>query len=91
MIKNLKNKSYEERQNILNVTILETRRLRGDVIEIFKICKGFDIIESSLFFTFSTASTRGHTLKLVKPRCHPDNRKFSFAHKVIDTWNSLDE
>ena len=31
----------------------------------------------------------GHTLKLVKPRCHLDIRKFSFAHRVNDTWNSL--
>ena len=91
MIPNLKKKSYEERLNIFNITALETRTLRGDIIEIFKICKGFDITEPSLFFTFSTAPTRGRTLKLVKPRSHLDNRKFSFAHRVIDTWNSLDE
>ena len=90
MIPNLKNKSYEERLNILNLTTLETRRLRGDLIEVFKICKGFDSLEPSLFFKFSTAPTRGHMLKLVKPRCHLDVRKFSFAHRVVDIWNSLD-
>ena len=50
MIPNLKNKSYDERLNILNITTLETRRLRRDIIEVFKICKGFDITEPSLFF-----------------------------------------
>mgnify|MGYP003422120574 FL=1 len=40
MIPNLKNKAYEERLNNLNLTTLETRRLRGDLIEVFKICKG---------------------------------------------------
>ena len=83
MIPNLKNKSYEERLNILNVTTLETRRLRADIIAVFKICKGFDITEPSLFFTFSTAPTRGLTLKLIKPRCYLDIRKFSFAQGVL--------
>ena len=91
LIPNLKNKSNEERLNISNITTLETCRLRGDIIEVSKICKGFDITEPSLFFTCSTAPTRGHTLKLVKPRCHLDIRKCSLAHRVIDTWNSLDE
>ena len=34
---------------------------------------------------------RGHSLKIVKPRCRLDVRKFSFAHRVVDMWNSLDE
>ena len=40
MIPNLKNKTYEERLNNLQLTTLETRRLRGDSIEVFEICKG---------------------------------------------------
>ena len=72
----------EERLNILNITTLDTRKVRGELIEVFTICKGFDIIEPSLFFTLSTAPTRGHTLELVKPRCHLDIRKLSFAHST---------
>jgi len=36
---------------------------------------------------------RGHSLKLIKPRsrCHLDVRKYSFAHRVIDIWSSLEE
>ena len=49
------------------------------------------MLNLACFFTFSTAPTRGHTLKLVKPRCHLDIRKFSFAHRVVDMWNSLDD
>ena len=91
MISNLKNKFYEEQLSILNSTTLDTRRLRGDLFEVFKICKGFDNIEPSLFFMFCRAPTRAHTLKLFKPRCHLDIRKFSFAHRVIDASNSLDD
>jgi len=44
-----------------------------------------------LFFELKTGPTRGHSLKLVKPRSHLDVRKYSFAHQVVDVWNSLDD
>jgi len=76
---------------LVNLTTLEMRRLRGDLIEMFKIFKGFDYLEPAIFFELSQAHTRGDSLKLVKPRYRLDIRKFSFAHRVIDVWNSLDE
>ena len=91
LISDVKDKSYMNRLRILNLTTLETRRLRGDLIEVFKIFKGFDNLDPTLFFELSTAPTRGHSWKLVKPRCRLDIRKFSFAHRVVDAWNSLDE
>ena len=39
--------------NTGNSFILETRRLRGDLIEVFKIFKGFDDIKPMDFFTRS--------------------------------------
>jgi ribonucleases P/MRP protein subunit RPP40 len=87
----LKNKSYEERLSIHNLTTLEIRRVRGDSIEVFEICKGFDSTDSSLFFKFCTAPTRGLTLEIFKLRSHLDIRKFSLAYRVIDAWNSLDD
>ena len=50
---------------------------------------GFDDLDPSKFFDLSQAHTIGHSLKLIKPRCCLDIRKFSFAHRVIDIWNSL--
>ena len=41
--------------------------------------------------TRRVAPTRGHSLKIVKPRCRLDVRKFSFAHRVVEMWNSLDD
>jgi len=44
-----------------------------------------------MFFEFHTVPTKGHSLKLVKPRCRLAVRKYSFAHRVVDLWNSLDD
>jgi len=33
--------------------------------------------------------TRGHKYKLVKPQCSLDVRKYFFANRVVDSWNSL--
>jgi len=71
----------------LTLTTLDTRRIRGDIIEVFKILNGFENLNPCSFFTLSTAPTRDHSIKLVKPR----RNKFSFAHRIIDIWNSLDE
>ena len=32
--------------------------------------------------------TRGHNLKLVNSRCHYDLKKYSFAVRVVNIWNS---
>ena len=42
MIPELHGKAYEQRLIAVKLTTLETRRLRGDLIEMFKILKGFD-------------------------------------------------
>jgi ribonuclease P/MRP protein subunit RPP40 len=91
LISSLKDKTYEERLRLLNLQTLETRRIRGDLIEVFKMFKGFENIDPYIFFRLNTAPTRGHSLKLIKPRCRLDIRKYSFAHRIIDIWNSLDE
>jgi len=55
----------------------EERRNRADVIEVFKIMRGFSSIPVDSFFEASKDSrTRGHTLKLVK---HQTDKKFAPA------------
>ena len=36
-------------------------------------------------------NTRGHGKKLKKENCRRDIKKYSFPHRVVDTWNGLDE
>jgi len=71
---------------------LEERRNRQDLMEFFKMYKGFTKMDICELFTtdLNFKGTRGHTLKLEKPGCIRDNRKF-FSHRVIGCWNSLDQ
>jgi len=74
-----KSLSYSDRLQKFGLTTLETRRLRGDLIEVFKMFKGFDNIMRNDFFKLSSTSLRGHTLKIYKPQVHLDVRKLFFT------------
>ena len=52
MIQKLRNISYEMRLKECGLTTLETRRLRGDQIEVFKILNGYNIL-IEIFFSQS--------------------------------------
>ena len=70
MIPELRDLSYEERLKECGLTTLETRRLRGDQIEVFKILNGYENIDRNMFFSLKKeCRTRGHEVKLVKDQC----------------------
>ena len=50
LIPGLRDLSYEESLKEFGLTTLETRRLRGDQIEVFKILNGHENIEPNIFF-----------------------------------------
>jgi len=85
MIKD-RNLSYSERLNRLNITTLETRRLRGDLIQVFKIFKGLNNVQYSDFFIMADTELRGHELKVYKPQVHLDIRLYvniSFQSELL--------
>ena len=49
LIPELRDLRYEERQKECGLTTLETRRLRGDQIEVFKILNGYENIDSAAY------------------------------------------
>ncbi|KAK3090279.1 hypothetical protein FSP39_010600 [Pinctada imbricata] len=92
MLPSLKNLTYEERLKSLELPTLRFRRLRGDIIEVFKILTGiYDKRVCSDLFELNLSSTRGHPFKLKKKRSRLDVRKHFFTNRVIDIWNSLPE
>ena len=92
IFKGCRNLRYEERLNLLGLTSLLQRRIRGDMIEVFKILKGFYEKECVPFLPMTDYErTRGNSLKLQKRSARKDVRKYSFSLRVVDVWNGLPE
>ena len=87
LIPELRDLTYEERLKECGLTTLETRRLRGDQIEVFKILNGYENIDSNIFFEIKESKiTRGHNYTLVKKQSRLDVRKFSFSQRTINIY-----
>ena len=94
LIPSIAHLTYQERLIQLNMTTLEKRRERGDMIEVFKILKGLDRVNPQGNFLMQEMSshkqrTRGHSLKLVKPRHRTWKRNQFFSSRVVNAWNKL--
>ena len=63
--------AYEARFKRLNLTTLEIRRIRGDLIEVYIILNGLAKINPDSILTRSRYTTiRCHTMKLEKKQVH---------------------
>ena len=93
LIPGLKHLSYEDRLKYLKLPTLTYRRLRGDLIEVYKIVtsKYDPDVCKNLIKLRQGSKTRGNSYKIFKEHCYKNLRKNSFPHRVIDTWNSLPE
>ena len=91
LIPELRDLTHEERLKECGLTTLETRRLRGNQIEVFKILNGYENIDSNGFFFEIKESkiTRGHNYTLVKKQSRLDVRKFSVSQRTINVWSNL--
>ena len=82
--------SYEERLDRLGLYSLEFRRLRGDLIETYKILKGLDRLDAGrLFPMLGKSRTRGHSLRIRGKSFRTEMRKTFFTQRVVNLWNSL--
>ncbi|XP_077977758.1 uncharacterized protein LOC144433325 [Glandiceps talaboti] len=89
MLPGLKNLPYYDRLRTLDLTTLKFRRLRGDLIEMFKIMTGvYDRrVTEGLFKISKLHQTRGHSIKVEKKCCRLEVRKNFFTQG----WNNLPE
>jgi len=74
----MKGKKYPEKLHILGLTTLKRRRIRGDLIETFKILSGKENVDIETFLQLADSSRhmRGQSLNLYKRHCRLDARKF---------------
>ena len=88
-IPGFKNLSYKERLMKLDLPTLSYRRLRGSMIEVFKIINIYDK-EVTSQFQIKPSATRGHDQRIyVKTARKHHPLHHSFHHRVANPWNSL--
>lgn len=90
LVPNIRHLPYKERLRRLDLPSLKYRRIRGDMINVYKILNENNCESNKLLsLNVSNYNTRGHDKKLKKGRYKSNIRKFSFALRVTNIWNSL--
>ena len=84
VINGMENLSYKQRLEKLNMTTLFERRMRGDMIETFKILNGFSNYGNQFF------NQSDRTQNLLYRSARVTNIDF-FSERVINYWNKLPE
>ena len=82
---------YVERLKKLKLPTLTYRRLRGDLIEIYKILTGkYDPEVCEGFIELRRDNvTRGNPMKIFKEQCRHELMRCSFPHRVVNVWNDI--
>ena len=97
MVSNLKGKTYEERLVEANMTTLETRRYRGDLIQMFRIMTGKDDVDPNIWFQ-TMADSRGTGIgtrqatglfNILPTESNGQTRSNFFSQRVVAPWNNL--
>ncbi len=70
-----------ERLRMLEIPILENRRERRDLINIYRMMNGTENVDKECFINLDTQSTRRYSKKLKKVNCRRDIKKYSFPQK----------
>ena len=90
LVRKLEHLPYEDRLRSLKLPSLLYRRIRGDLILVYKLLSSDSISDSYPLLVMSDCTnTRGHDLKLYKEACYSNARKFSFSQRVVSYWNNL--
>ena len=79
--------SYSKRLSHTGLISMEKRKVKSDLIQVFKMLRSKDGIDFNNFFEIQSSNrTRGH--KSSKTKVTLDIRKYLFGQRV-NTWNSL--
>ena len=87
------NLTYHQRLICLGLESLELRRLRADLLLVYKILFGLTALRSEDFFKINLnrncMNLRGHAYQVIYDVARKSVRNTFFANRVISVWNSL--
>jgi len=89
----LKSLSYSKRLEVLGIDSLQVRRLRCDLIYVYKMLFGLVDLNFNDYFTLKLSSrptTRGHDYKLFLNFSRLNVRKHCFSDRIVTVWNNLE-
>jgi len=90
MIPKLKKLPYNERLKKMGLTTLEARRIRGDLIQLFKIFNGLECINLCKKPMFkSEGITRGHEQRYAREICTYEPQQNFLTNRSANKWNEL--
>ena len=89
MMREVEEEEYEQRLKKTKLMSLEMRRLRSDLIEVYKIMHNLEGLEREDFFPLRSAGRRGHRYTITKQYSRLNSRKYFFSQRVVDQWNRL--
>ena len=88
LIEDIKDLSYKERLCNLNMPSLQHHRLRGDMIDTYKIVTGiYDVDKETFFKPARELGTRRHCHKLYKQDAGSFLKHKLFDNRVVNEWN----
>ncbi len=91
-VKGLRHVPYETALQRLPLFSLVRRRIRGDLICMYKIMHGLLDFPCNAVFAASTCTgLRGHTFKIHQQRCKTRRRQHVFSVRVVPYWKMLPE
>ncbi len=91
-MKGLRHVPYETTLQRLQLFSLARRRIRGDLICMYKKMHGLlDFPRDAVFAAPTRIGLRGHAFKIHQQWCKTRRRQHAFSVRVVPYWNKLSE
>lgn len=90
MVPEINKRSYEYRSEAAQLsTLMERRRIRGDMITIFRSQRGRDDVNMDQFFEIQMDQNQRTYWEPWQDTCQLGRTEIFFSTRAVDTWDEL--